>query len=88
MVLRVRIRCSDLFYESDCQGQFSSSLIAFRHPSPLQSASSWSKPTAAWLHGWAEQSYAAFASSGARSILTDDFKRDRRSLDGVDHGSI
>jgi hypothetical protein len=37
--LRLQVRCSAEFYESDCQGQFLSLLIAFWF-SPLQSAPS------------------------------------------------
>ncbi len=50
------------FYESDCQGRFSSSLIAFSS-SPLQSAPSDSKPRSASAWGWAVQSRAADSSS-------------------------
>jgi hypothetical protein len=63
------------FYESDCQGHTSSSLIAFRSSSPLQSASSVSEPPRARLHGWAEQSFAAVASFVAPSVRFDDLKR-------------
>src|SRR5436190_24264774 len=46
------------FYESDCQGQFSSLLIAFSY-FPLQSAPSDPKRTIADASGWAVQSSVA-----------------------------
>src|SRR5438045_717611 len=53
---------SDEFYESDCQGQFSSLLIAFSS-SPWQSAHSDLKRTTASAREWAVQSYASDSSS-------------------------
>lgn len=50
------------FYESDCQGQISSLLIAFRS-SPLQSAPTDRNAAIVRTRGWAEQSYAADSSS-------------------------
>jgi len=50
------------FYESDCQGRFSSLLKAFRSY-PLQSVSSDRNAAIVRTRGWAEQSYAADSSS-------------------------
>jgi hypothetical protein len=50
------------FYESDCQGRFSSLLIAFRS-SPWQSAPTDRNAAIVRTRGWAEQSYAADSSS-------------------------
>lgn len=60
------VDCSARFYESDCQGRFSSSLIAFR--SPQQSAPTVPRATRVRWNGWAEQSYASDASSMPLSI--------------------
>src|SRR5688500_2059777 len=57
----------DTFYESDCQGQFFSSLIAFSC-FLWQSAPSDPKPKSASDRGWAEQSYAADSCPCARYV--------------------
>src|SRR6185436_6705203 len=76
------------FYESDCQGRFSSSLIAFRC-FPLQSAPSDPKRTIVNASGWAVQSSVADSCS-VFSIdpCRDDCKRHVGRLEDVDHGSI
>src|SRR6188474_1235809 len=58
------------FYESDCQGQFSSLLIAFRS-CPLQSAPTDRNAGIVRTRGWAEQSYAADSSSVSPLILSE-----------------
>jgi hypothetical protein len=69
------------FYESDCQGQFSSLLIAFSS-SPLQSAPSVPKRTIESASGWADQSFAAEPSSVSSSILCETLRASWRSPQG------
>jgi hypothetical protein len=57
-----RISFTPKFYESDCQGRFSSLLIAVLS-SPLQSALPDRKRTIVSAYGWAEQSFALASSS-------------------------
>ncbi len=78
----------DPFYKSDCQGRFSSLLIAFSS-SPLQSALTLHVRMIANAYGWTEQSCVADSSSVPPSIRVETFcmrAGDRR--EGVDHGSI
>ena len=76
------------FYESDCQGRFSSLLIAFL-VFPLQSAPSVPMGRIASARGWAEQSYAADSSSMlSRGPALRRCKRVGDHHEGVDHGSI
>ena len=78
----------DPFYESDCQGRFSSLLIAFRLAS-WQSVPSELVATIVSAYGWAEQSCVSDSCSVAPSILSETIlKRAGDHLEGVDHGSI
>ena len=52
------VGCCEEFYESDCQGRFSSLLVAFSS-FPLQSAPSVRSGTIVSASGWAEQSFSA-----------------------------
>jgi len=67
------------FYESDCQGRFSPSLIAFRF-SPLQSAPTDRFATIVRTRGWAEQPYASDSSSVSPLIFIETI-----SSSAVDH---
>jgi hypothetical protein len=67
------------FYESDCQGRFSSSLIAFRF-FPLQSALTDRFATIVRTRGWAEQSFASDSSSVSPLIFIETI-----SSGAVDH---
>ena len=76
------------FYESDCQGRFSSLLIAFSSL-PVQSALSVPMGTIASASGWAEQSFSAGSYQYTPSILIQTIASDSViTTDGVNHGSI
>src|ERR1051325_6595402 len=84
----LRPRSAARFYESDCQGQFSSLLIAFSS-FLLQSAHSDPQRTTRDVYGWAVQSCVA----DSRSLFSersceDDCKRGVDHREGVNHGSI
>jgi hypothetical protein len=75
-------------YESDCQGRFSSLLIAFSS-FPWQSAPSVPMGTIASASGWAEQSFSAGSYQYTPSILIQTIASDSViTTDGVNHGSI
>jgi hypothetical protein len=83
-----RAGLSEKFYESDCQGRFSSLLIAFSS-APSQSAHSDLRGTSASARGWAVQSYASDSSSmlSIGSFL-ETIASGLSIVRDVDHGSI
>src|SRR5437870_3531774 len=82
------VGCCEEFYESDCQGRFSSLLIAFSSL-PVQSALSVPMGTIASASGWAEQSFSAGSYQYTPSILIQTIASDSViTTDGVNHGSI